>query len=148
MISAFSWLIPDSDRIDWHAKCFGPAQQGQTVEQIVAAGTTLADLPTPVLTLDAGAVEHNIAVMNEYIADHRVNLAPHGKTTMSPQLWHRQLAAGAWAITVATPWQLRVAVANGIRRIMHAGAILAPADLRMVAELLDNDKESDVQVGS
>lgn len=146
MTSSLSWLIPGNDPIDWHTKCFGPAQQGRTVEQLVDAGTALADLPTPVLTLDAAAVEHNIAVMDEYLVGHRVDLAPHGKTSMSPQLWHRQLAAGAWAITVATPWQLRVAAANGVQRIMHAGAMVTPADLRAVAELLDGRPESDVLV--
>jgi peptide/nickel transport system ATP-binding protein len=36
-----------------------------------------------------------------------LDLAPHGKTTMSPQLFRRQLDAGAWGITFATVFQLR-----------------------------------------
>ena len=49
------------------------------------------------LTLDATAVEHNIGVMGGFTAAHGVDLAPHGKTTMAPALWRRQLEAGAWA---------------------------------------------------
>ena len=36
-----------------------------------------------------------------------IDLAPHGKTTMSPQLFRRQLDAGAWGLTFATVTQLR-----------------------------------------
>lgn len=146
MTITLDWLLPDDAPIDWHSKCFGPAQRDRTVTELVAAGTTLADLPTPVLTLGARAVEHNIAVMNSYLAEHGVQLAPHGKTTMAPQLWHRQLAAGAWAITVATPWQLRVAIAHQVPRILHAGAMLEPADLANVAEHLDANPDAQVLV--
>ena len=34
--------------------------------------------------------------------DRGVSFAPHGKTTMSPEIFRRQAEAGAWAITVAT----------------------------------------------
>jgi D-serine deaminase-like pyridoxal phosphate-dependent protein len=84
--------------------------------------------------------------MDDFLAEHGVQLAPHGKTTMAPQLWHRQLQAGAWAITVATPWQLRVAAANGVRRILHAGAMLSAPDLGHVAVLLDADPDATVLV--
>ena len=101
----------------------------------------VSELPTPVLTLDATAVEHNIRVMRGFTAAHGVELAPHGKTTMSPALWRRQLEAGAWAITVATPWQLRVAHAAGIKRLIHAGAVLSASDLVHIAHLRSADPE-------
>jgi len=43
-----------------------------------------------------------------------VVLAPHGKTSMSPQLFRRQLADGAWGISVATVQQLRVCREHGV----------------------------------
>ena len=144
--AAVAWWNVDDITVDTATKGFGPGHVGRTVADLVAAGTTIADLPTPLLTLDAAAVEHNIAVMGAFTAAHGVELAPHGKTTMSPALWHRQLAAGAYAITVATAWQLRVAAAAGVRRILHAGAMLDPRDLRAVATLLDADPDSDVLV--
>lgn len=141
-----TWWADDDVRVDRSLKAFGPAQSGSTVADLVTTGTTLADLPTPLLTLDAAAVEHNIGVMGAFTSAHRVELAPHGKTTMSPALWHRQLAAGAWAITVATPWQLRVAAGAGIKRILHAGAMVTPADLRAVGELRGSDERVEVLV--
>lgn len=93
-------------------------------------------LSTPFATVDAGRMEHNVAVMDEVLRDTGAVLAPHGKTTMSPSLWRRQLDAGAWAITVATPAQARVAAAHGVPRIMQAGAVVVPADIRSLGALV------------
>ncbi len=46
--------------------------------------------------------------MAGYCAAAGVRLAPHGKTTMAPQLFARQLAAGAWAMTAANVGQVQV----------------------------------------
>jgi D-serine dehydratase len=91
------------------------------------------DLSLPVMTLDLGAVESNIAAMAAYCARHGVRLAPHGKTTMSPQLFRRQLAAGAWAITAATPGQACSMRAAGIPRILLANELVDPNAIRWVA---------------
>jgi D-serine dehydratase len=47
--------------------------------------------------------------MQQFIAAYNCKLAPHGKTTMVPKLFSRQLEAGAWGITLATPHQTQVA---------------------------------------
>jgi D-serine dehydratase len=91
------------------------------------------DLSLPVMTLDLGAVEGNIAAMAAYCARHGVRLAPHGKTTMSPQLFRRQLAAGAWAITAATPGQACVMREAGIPRILLANELVDPNAIRWLA---------------
>jgi D-serine dehydratase len=91
------------------------------------------DLSLPVMTLDRDAVEDNIAAMAAYCRRHGARLAPHGKTTMSAQLFRRQLAAGAWAITAATPtqaWRMRE---SGIQRILLANELTDPAALRWLA---------------
>jgi D-serine dehydratase len=51
---------------------------------------------------------------------HDLLLAPHGKTTMAPALFERQLHDGAWAMTVATAQQLAVCLGLGLRRIILA----------------------------
>lgn len=145
-MTTIPWWSTDEIVVDTATKSFGPEHVGRSVADLAAAGTTVADLPTPLLTLDAAAVEHNIAVMAAFTAEHDVELAPHGKTTMSPALWHRQLAAGARAITVATAWQLRVAASAGVRRILHAGAMLDPKALHAVADLLGADPGAEVMV--
>jgi D-serine dehydratase len=95
---------------------------------------TAGDLSLPVMTLDQAAVEGNIAAMAAYCGRHAVRLAPHGKTTMSPQLFRRQLAAGAWAITAATMGQAAVMRDFGIQRILLANELVDPNAFRWLAE--------------
>lgn len=93
----------------------------------------LRDFPTPIVTLSESAVAHNLALMADWCAEAGVALAPHGKTTMSRELWQRQLDAGAWGITVATPWQASVALGWGVPRVLLANALVQPAALRALA---------------
>jgi len=81
----------------------------------------LVELPTPLLTLDLDALDHNVATMAAWCRAAGVDLAPHGKTTMSPDVWRRQLDAGAWGITVATAFQASVAREAGVARVVLAG---------------------------
>jgi D-serine dehydratase len=87
------------------------------------------DLCLPVTTLRGDAVTHNIATMAEYCRRHGVLFAPHGKTTMAPQLFDRQLEAGAWAITAATPTQAFVMRKFGVPRILIANEVTDPHTL-------------------
>lgn len=93
----------------------------------------------PVLTLDADALEHNLAALGTYAARHDLAFAPHGKTPMAPQLFRRQLEHGAWGITVAMPHQARVCRAFGIRTIFLANELVDAPALRWVADELAAD---------
>lgn len=93
----------------------------------------LRDFPTPIVTLSESAVAHNLATMAEWCRDAGLGIAPHGKTTMSRDLWMRQLDAGAWGITVATPWQASVALGWGIPRVLLANELVQPSALRALA---------------
>ncbi|GAA1933277.1 amino acid deaminase [Kitasatospora viridis] len=127
------------ERLDWRFKALPEAAHGLTAAQYLALGPTLDQLPTPLLTLDQGALDHNLRTMADWCAAAGVQLAPHGKTTMAPALWQAQLDAGAWGITLATPAQLRVARAFGVRRLLLANALLDPAGLRWIRAELDAD---------
>lgn len=61
---------------------------------------------------------------------------PHGKTSMSPGLWREQLAAGATGVTVATPWQARVAIEAGITTVMLAHQVTEATTARWLAKRL------------
>jgi D-serine deaminase-like pyridoxal phosphate-dependent protein len=89
--------------------------------------------PTPLLVLRESAVAHNIAAMAAYCAAAGVRLAPHGKTTMAPQLMARQLAAGAWALTAATIGQVVTYRAFGIPRVLLANELTDPAGISWLA---------------
>jgi D-serine dehydratase len=93
------------------------------------------DLPLPLAVLDRAALAHNIAWMQAYARGHGIDLAPHGKTTMSPQLFARQIDAGAWGITFANVFQLRVGVAAGVRRALIANQLVQAAELDALAAL-------------
>ena len=122
-------------------KSLPPAAWGRTVREYLATTPHLDDLETPLLTIDRAAVDANIAVMAQWAAAAGVRLAPHGKTTMSPQLWGEQLAAGAWGITLATGWQVQAARAFGVARILLANALVDPVGLGWLADELDRDPE-------
>lgn len=109
------------------------AARGRLAADVVAERPALAGMPTPLLTLDAGALAHNTALMARWAADAGVGLAPHGKTTMAPTLWRHQLEAGAWGITVATPWQLLLALEHGVPRVLLASALVDPQVLAHLA---------------
>lgn len=117
-----------------------------TRSEFVAAGHTLTDgsLTWPVLTLDADAVVHNIAQLAAFTAERGLAFAPHGKTTMSPELFAAQLDAGAWGITVATGNQLLTAHSFGVRRLLVANEVLDPTVLRWIADTLAAEPSTDI----
>ncbi|MBL8589318.1 MAG: alanine racemase [Methylobacteriaceae bacterium] len=78
------------------------------------------DLPTPVAVLRLDRLLANSAWMSAFARDNGLALAPHGKTTMAPQLFALQMRDGAQAITVATTQQLAV-----LRRFGFPRAVLA-----------------------
>ena len=120
--------------MDWRHKAIPAAANGITHAEFLAAKTTLAALQTPLLTLDAQALQGNADHLAKWCADKGVLLAPHGKTTMSPQLWTEQLNRGAWGITLANFAQLRVARGFGVRNLQLANSLTDPHAIQWVAE--------------
>ncbi|WSC94546.1 amino acid deaminase [Streptomyces sp. NBC_01754] len=129
------------ERVDHRFKALPPDAEGLTVGALAAERRNLftGGFTTPVLALSAEAVEANLALLETYAARHGLAFAPHGKTSMSPQLFARQLEHGAWGITAAVPHQARVYRAYGIRRIFLANEVVDPAALRWLAGELDAD---------
>ena len=120
--------------LDWRYKAAPASAAGETAGSFVAAHPTLASFSTPLLTLDRAAVHHNLDRLAHWCAERGVLLAPHGKTTMAPQLWAEQLQRGAWGITLANFAQLRVARAFGVRRLQLANSLTDPQAISWVAE--------------
>ncbi|WP_284618138.1 amino acid deaminase [Aquabacterium humicola] len=102
--------------------------------QIGAQGWSVidGDLPLPLAVIRQRELAHNLGWMQRFCDERGIALAPHGKTTMSPQLFRRQLDAGAWGLTLATVGQARVAIEAGARNILIANQVLAEADLRSI----------------
>lgn len=133
-----------ADPIDWRYKGFPPAE-GVTPATLGAQSWNLlaGDLFLPALVLRESALAHNLALMGRWCAVRGVSLAPHGKTTMSPELFARQLEAGAWAITAATASQARVYRTFGVGRILLANELVEPGSVRWVAAELARDPSFD-----
>ena len=79
--------------------------------------------------------------MAGWCRDRGVELAPHGKTHMAPQLLARQFEAGACAVTVATISQVRVYRAFGVRDLILANELVDAAALRWIAAEFDADPD-------
>ena len=100
-------------------------------------GTNLVrDVSLPALVLHREALEHNIRWMQSFVSNRGAELAPHGKTSMTPALFRRQLDAGAWGITLATAVQTRAAYAHGVRRVLMANQLVGKPNMALIAELL------------
>ncbi|WPO98357.1 amino acid deaminase [Pseudomonas sp. HR96] len=102
-----------------------------------AMGAALvSDVSLPALVLHRAALEHNIRWMQDFVSASGAQLAPHGKTSMTPALFDRQLAAGAWGITLASATQTRAAYAHGVRRVLMANQLVGQPNMALIAELL------------
>ncbi|GAA2254012.1 amino acid deaminase [Streptomyces atrovirens] len=131
------------ERVDHRFKGLPPDAEGLTVGELAAQRRNLftGGFTTPVLALSAERLEHNLRLMETYAARHGLAFAPHGKTSMAPQLFQRQIEHGAWGITLAVPHQVRVARAFGVQRVFLANELVDAAALRWVAAQLDADPE-------
>ncbi|MFE9859406.1 alanine racemase [Streptomyces sp. NPDC005780] len=131
------------ERVDHRFKALPPDAEGLTVGDLAAERRNLftGGFTTPVLALSAESVAHNLALLETYAQRHGLAFAPHGKTSMSPQLFARQLEHGAWGITAAVPHQARVYRAFGIQRIFLANELVDAAALTWLAGELNADPE-------
>ncbi|MGW1589613.1 amino acid deaminase [Streptomyces sp. NPDC002386] len=129
------------ERVDHRFKGLPPDAEGLTVAELAAQRRNLftGGFSTPVLALSAERLEHNLALMETYAERHGLAFAPHGKTSMAPRLFQRQIEHGAWGITLAVPHQVWVARAFGVERIFLANELVDPAALRRVAAELAAD---------
>ncbi|MGY3203750.1 amino acid deaminase [Streptomyces sp. TE5632] len=131
------------ERVDHRFKGLPPDAAGLTVGELAAQRRNLftGGFTTPVLALSAERLEHNLKLMETYAARHGLAFAPHGKTSMAPQLFRRQIEHGAWGITLAVPHQVRVARSFGVRRIFLANEVVDAAALHWVSGELDADPD-------
>ncbi|WP_431960084.1 amino acid deaminase [Actinacidiphila sp. bgisy160] len=131
------------ERVDHRFKGLPPDADGLTLGELAAERRSVFDggFTTPLLTLSEPALEHNLDQLAGWAGEHGLAFAPHGKTSMAPQLFARQLGHGAWGITAATPHQVRVYRAFGVRRVFLANELVDAAALRWVSRELAGDPE-------
>ena len=121
-------------------KGLGPLERPLLPSQTSELGWNLLaeDLSLPTAVLYEERLVHNLNWMQQFVAEYGVRLAPHGKTTMAPKLFKRQLAAGAWGITVATVHQARVAHQHGVQRVLMANQLVGKQNMTLISGLLED----------
>jgi len=101
------------------------------------------DLPLPVAVIKRAALDHNSRWMRRFLELTDAKIAPHGKTTMAPQLFAKQLADGAWGITVASVGQMMVCRSFGVGRVVLANQLIGRQEIATVADELRRDPAFD-----
>jgi D-serine dehydratase len=99
------------------------------------------DLPFPLMVLKRSALLNNAHVMHAFLQEHRLSIAPHAKTHMSPQLIDLQLSSGAWGITAATVSQLQVFRRFGVSRIILANQLVGRQNIRYIVDEINADPD-------
>jgi D-serine deaminase-like pyridoxal phosphate-dependent protein len=92
----------------------------------------LSAFATPLIVINEADLNHNLKTMREWCEGNDVEIMPHGKTTMSPQLWRRQIAEGATGITAATGWQALEMLKAGIKTVQVANESVDPVLLSQI----------------
>jgi D-serine dehydratase len=90
----------------------------------------------PVLTLDETAFANNRQLMLRYVSEQGVDIAPHAKTPMSPDLTASLIEAGAWGATVADIRQAAVLLRAGVNRLILANEVGGRGGASRLAALL------------
>ena len=103
----------------------------------IAGPSLLEGVSLPAAVIFDAALRHNLAWMQRFADDHGARLAPHGKTTMTPALFRRQLEAGAWGITLATAIQCAAAFDHGVKRLLMANQLVGTPNMAVIAGLLE-----------
>jgi D-serine dehydratase len=102
------------------------------------------DLPLPVAILKRSVLQENSRWMRRFAEHFGLQIAPHGKTTMAPQLFEQQLQDGAWGITVANVHQLLQCAQWKIPRVLVANQVIGPCEMQGLFGVLEAYPEMEV----
>jgi len=135
-----------AEPVDWRFRSFPIVEPAPTIGEVGAMGWNARDggFSPPVLVLRESALDHNVALMANYCRRHGVSLAPHAKTPVAPQIVERQLAAGAWGVTVPNLHEGHLFRRLGVQRILIANEVVDDATLRWIAGELDRDADVEI----
>jgi D-serine dehydratase len=136
-------IDPQQVNLDWRLKGLPPSAEGVRLDEIGQVGLNLldGDLMMPMAVLRDSSLRHNRHWMRRFLSATGVKLCPHGKTTMSPEIFRMQAEDGVWGMTAATAHHVRVYRQFGVRRILLANQLIGRADIEWVIEELKRDAD-------
>lgn len=137
-------IIPEQ-QLDWRTKGLPQVAEGRTARDLAELGLNLlsGDLMMPAAVLRERAIRNNIAGMQAFADRNGARLCPHGKTSMSPELFAMQLQAGAWGLTAATAHHVRIYRRLGLKRVLLANQLVARGDVEFICKELAADPQFD-----
>jgi D-serine deaminase-like pyridoxal phosphate-dependent protein len=123
--------------IDETQKNLPLSSHGITTKKFIKSKPNLftSGIQFPMMVLKESSLKNNISVMAEYCRSVGAELAPHVKTTMSPQIAQMQVDAGAWALTIANFWQAEIFRKFGFKKLIIANEVLDPSAIAEIAKL-------------
>ena len=123
--------------VETYYKGFPLDSYGKKLTQFLASKPNLftADFQFPIMVLKKSALENNISSMASFCKSVNAQLAPHVKTTMSPEIAQLQMQAGAFGLTIANFWQAQVFLNFGFKRLIIANEVVDPVSIAKIAQL-------------
>lgn len=132
----FNFSEVENTKLSWKYRGLPQAALGLSIaEYLKKAPQFFTDgYQWPQAIMLEGALEKNLTNMNAFCKKHNVELAPHVKTHMSPQLAKRQIDHGAWGVTVANASQARTFLEFGFKKIIIANEVVNPSSIKFLSE--------------
>ncbi|WP_290127922.1 alanine racemase [Aliihoeflea aestuarii] len=113
---------------------------------IIGLRPSAGETAFPVLTVSRSAFVANARAMFAYARAADVDLAPHAKTPMAPELCADLVESGAWGLTVADARQARVLLESGFRRIVVANQIGGLRSAERFGRMLGHYRNAEILV--
>lgn len=111
---------------------------GDTRNNVSRGWNLLAEeVSFPVAVINEQSLLKNAQWMQNFSENAQVKLAPHGKTSMAPELFKLQLEQGCWGISLATVPQVFNAYNSGVKCIILANQLIGQYHFKMIADLLE-----------
>ena len=138
----------DAPILDDRIRGVPPGTSAFSALEIAARGWRPTDgaMSLPILTLDESAFLHNRDLMHACTRAAGVEIAPHAKTPMAPDLARSLAEAGAWGATVADIGQATVMLRSGIPRLLIANEVGGIEGTRRLAALASFSPQSELYV--
>src|SRR5262249_50127958 len=121
-------------QLDWQFKSLPPGAEGISSAEIAGKHWNVLsqDLFLPAAVVKDSALKHNSESIRRFLELTGTKLSPHGKTSMSPELFAMQFADGAWGMTAATAAHIRIYRELGIDRIFLANQLVGRQNIAYV----------------
>lgn len=132
----------DKKTIEIYSKGFPLDSYGKVINKFLRTKPNIfsSRFQFPIMVLKETALKQNIDRMARFCQSVGAELAPHVKTTMSPQIAQMQVDAGAYALTIANFWQAEIFRNYGFKKLIIANEILDPAAIEAISILNSKNK--------